>query len=198
MNIRFSEKHKLEMVVLNPGDHHATREKRIIATLLGSCISVVLFDLNLGICGANHFMLSDHGRAEGDIMNSSSGRYGMYAMELLIGDIVKLGGDRRKLKAKVFGGGSVLAEVNSSIINVPKKNIQFALDYLAAEKIPIVSQDVGGTEGRKIMVFTETAKVLMKRIPRTAVGEIQSHDKTYLEKVRREEKKKLEGDLTLF
>jgi len=95
------------------------------------------------IGGMNHFMLPD---GAGD-----SGRYGSYAMELLINQLMKRGASRSTLEAKVFGGGAVIASMTS--MNVGERNTQFVLDYLRTERIPVVSKDVLDVCARKVCLL---------------------------------------------
>jgi chemotaxis protein CheD len=96
------------------------------------------------------------------MLSSDVGRYGMFAMELLIGELIKLGARRRELKAKVFGGGKVLT-FRKDDGDVTASNIRFARKFLELEGIPTVNEDVGGNKGRKIMFYSDTSRVLLKR-----------------------------------
>ncbi len=167
MKVVYNEHQELEEVTLFPGEYHATRERKIINTLLGSCVAVVLFDLENGVVGMNHFMLP-RAISWNQPFLSEGGRYGMYAMELLINDAMKLGGVRDRFKAKVFGGGGVLDMGDRTDSSIPEDNIGFAFEYLKIEGIPVVSHDVGGREARRIYLFTEDATVRLRRIERSA------------------------------
>ncbi len=194
MNIRFDEKQNMEMVTLFPGEYHATKENRIITTVLGSCIAVALYDPLQKIGGMNHFMLPES-LSNGQFYLSKSGKYGMYAMELLINDLLKLGVRKTSLQAKVFGGGHVLDQVPNMSARVPDSNIRFAFDFLKAEKIPVSAQDVGGTSARKILFFTHTARIKLKRITKNAVRPLETRESEYLKKIRLT---RPAGDVTLF
>ena len=104
----------------------------------------------------NHFMLPEGDASDG------GGRYGSYAMELLINQLLKTGARREFMQAKVFGGAQVMAGFTS--MNVGERNTQFVLDYLATEKIPVVSQDVLDIHPRKVCFFPVTGKALVKRL----------------------------------
>lgn len=91
-----------------------------------------------------------------------SGRYGSYAMELLINEMLKMGARRETMQAKVFGGGAVMAGFTT--MNVGERNTKFVLDYLATERIPVVSQDVLDIHPRKVCFFPVTGKALVKRL----------------------------------
>jgi len=152
------------MLVLHPGDYASSRDDIVLCTVLGSCISVVLYDKVLGYGGMNHFMLPFSSRSP-DVL-SEDGKYGVNAMELLINDMMKKGSNRFDLQAKVFGGGHVLHTIpmGASVAKVPENNIAFAMDFLKKEGFPIVSSDVGEDYGRKIFLFTASGKVLLKRL----------------------------------
>lgn len=187
MTIAFDNKFNLERVTIMPGEHHGTREERIIATLLGSCVAVAVYDPVNRVGGMNHFMLP--GAAGKQFYLSDSGRYGMYAMDLLIGTLVKLGGNRRSFRAKVFGGGSVLQVNGDHSLRVAESNVRFAFEYLETENIPVVSSDVGGTEGRQVLLFTASARVLVRKIRRDQIAPLRSEELSHLKAVRRQVQK---------
>ncbi|MFN4036050.1 chemoreceptor glutamine deamidase CheD [Comamonas aquatica] len=139
-----------------PGEYFVTGENMVICTVLGSCIAACLWDRNLNIGGMNHFMLP-----EGD-SNDVSGRYGSYAMEVLINEMIKLGARRESMQAKIFGGGQVMA--NFSTMNVGERNTDFVTQYLHTERIPIVSEDVLDIYPRKVVYFPMTGKAMVKRL----------------------------------
>jgi chemotaxis protein CheD len=130
-----------------------------------------------------------------DLIRSPNAKYGMYAMELLINDLMKLGARRGALKAKVFGGGSVLHLVGGAGSKIPGNNIEFAYEYLRKEGIPVLASDVGGREPRKIFFFARTGKVLLKRIAGTLADLTEKEEERYLNDLRSRER---EGTITLF
>lgn len=148
-----------------PGEYFVTNEDVLIMTTLGSCIAVCLWDRNAHIGGLNHFMLPDSnpdGERGGE---SSSGRFGMFAMELLINAMMKRGAVRGALEAKVFGGGHVIQGLTS--LHVGDRNASFAFNYLATERIPMVSKDVLDTCARKVCFLPLTGKAMIKRLAPT-------------------------------
>ena len=104
----YSDRLSRNMITIRPGEFHATREDHVISTVLGSCVAVALYEQTRGVGGLNHFMLPDANFSP-RMAESRSGRYGMYAMEMLLGDLIKLGSTRQHLRAKVFGGGTTPA-----------------------------------------------------------------------------------------
>jgi chemotaxis protein CheD len=143
-------------VSIHIGGVFASREPAVVRTVLGSCVSACLFDPLTNVGGMNHFMLPE-GEQDADLPT----RYGINAMEVLINEVMKKGGERRRLRAKVFGGGHVL-NIQSVGMAVPERNARFVKDFLATEKIPILSQRLGGTNPLQVHFFTHVGKVLIR------------------------------------
>lgn len=142
-----------QRVTIEPGEHYATRATEVISTLLGSCVAACLYDPIEGTIGMNHFMLSNARYArEMPIHASEAGRYGIFAMEFLVNAMLARGAQRRRLRAKVFGGASVLNSENdgSNFFCVGSVNSRFIREFLANESIPIEAEDLGGDFGRVI------------------------------------------------
>jgi chemotaxis protein CheD len=194
MTRRFDHQLQQDIVTIHPGEYYATGEDVAIATILGSCIAVALYDEKLKQGGLNHFMLAETAVAR-DMVSGNMARFGMYAMELLINELLKSGSERKNLRAKVFGGGSVLTNTHGGPNKIPQDNINFAFNYLATEKIPVVAQDVGGTWPRKIFYFPKTSKVLLKRITKQ-VEKIAQEEKSYMETAQKRAARL--GDITWF
>jgi len=156
-----------DAVKVLPGEYYVSSEDILITTVLGSCIAACIWDGKLRAGGMNHFMLPDGDGLDG------LGRYGSYAMELLINGLIKKGARREFMQAKVFGGAQVMAGFTS--LNVGERNTRFVLDYLATERIPVVSQDVLDIHPRKVCFFPVSGKALVKRLahshPETLVVE---------------------------
>lgn len=142
------------------GGVHASGRPIVIKTLLGSCIAVCLHDPMCGVGGMNHFMLP-RGNGNGD----DPTRFGVHAMDCLIGATMKAGGERSRFVAKVFGGASVL-DLEGAIADVPRRNIDFILAFLEDEGIPLLSTDVGGRCARQVHFHTETGRAFVKRMRR--------------------------------
>lgn len=140
-----------------PSEYYVSQEDILIMTTLGSCVAACLWDRDARIGGMNHFMLPD-----GD---GETGRYGAFAMELLINEILKRGGRRGALEAKVFGGGQVIAGMHS--MNVGQRNVAFVMDYLHTERIPVLSKDVLDQCPRKVCFVPTTGKAMVKRLSPT-------------------------------
>ena len=151
-----------------PGEYFVSNEDLVIMTVLGSCIAACVWDSRLRIGGMNHFMLPE---GAGD----TSGRYGSYAMELLINEMVKMGSSREYMQAKVFGGGAVISGFTT--MNVGERNTKFVLDYLATERIPIVSKDVLDIYPRKVVFFPVTGKAMVKRLAHAHPETLESQER---------------------
>jgi len=175
-----------DVAFLHPGDFHATGESILISTVLGSCVSVVLWDVQKRQAGMNHFMLP--GEPKRVFYLDENGKYGMNAMELLINMLMKMGSAKNQLVAKVFGGAMVLATTRSEALSISRANIDFAFNYLELEKIRIISSDVGGNQARKIIMDPTTGKVLLKRLPHVRDTEIRSEESGYLDRLKQQEK----------
>ncbi len=144
-----------------PGEYYVTTQpNEAVATTLGSCVSACIRDKVFGIGGMNHFMLPmKDDQASGAWMDSAT-RYGSYAMEHLINDILKNGGNRNNLEVKLTGGGKIIANMS----DVGERNIQFVLDYLKLENIDIVVEDLGDIFPRKVMYYPASGRLRIKRL----------------------------------
>ena len=144
------DRNGLPHIYLLPGGMHCAVEPTLVTTVLGSCVAACIRDRVSGIGGMNHFMLPDGGSDAGSPMSASM-RYGAYAMEVLINQILKAGGRRENLEAKVFGGGNVLRGFTA--MNVGERNAKFVRDFLRAENIRIVAEDLNDVHPRKVYFF---------------------------------------------
>lgn len=173
-------------IKLLPADYAVSDQPLALVTLLGSCVAACLYDPLLRLGGMNHFMLPEGrpaaGRCGVDEGDTGSARYGAYAMELLINDLLKRGARRSRLQAKVFGGGNVLRGFQDPI---GSRNARFVLDYLAAERIPVVGQDLGDIHPRKIAFFVQSGRTLVRRLPATRDRELADVERAYRERLAR-------------
>lgn len=160
------------VVKLMTGDYFVTDQPHhMLMTILGSCVSACMRDPITRIGGMNHFLLPGDG---GD--DSESTRYGVYAMEKLINDIVKLGGTKSRLEVKVFGGGNVTN--NSALIG--SRNAEFVRHYLENERLPIVSEDLGDTYPRRLRYYPDTGKVMMMKLRRKSDYEVVKEEADFV------------------
>ena len=155
-----------DAVKVLPGEYFVHHEDLLLLTTLGSCIAVCLWDRQARVGGMNHFMLPDN--------SAESGRYGPYAMELLINALMKQGAQRMTLEAKVFGGAHVLNSAPSDCMKVGQRNTEFALSYLATERIPVVVKDVEGECPRTVCFLPHSGKAMLKRLTTSSALAIEA------------------------
>lgn len=184
------------------GEFYVSNSNEIISTVLGSCISVCLYDPKNGVGGINHFMLpeSNPGAArlytrdlsiKEEELTEQSTRYGVTAMEVLIAEMQKKGGERKNLRAKIFGGGNVLTRTNPSL-SIGDRNIGFTRAFLKMEGIKIEGENVGDKHGRKIFFLTGKNSVFVKKV---ALEPAEEEERKYMKKLLAIKK---QGDITLF
>ena len=178
-----------------PGELYVSVAGEMISTVLGSCIAVCIRDKKLGIGGMNHFMLpeqkahsSDHWTEKG---NGMATRYGNWAMECLINEILKAGGSIENFEVKIFGGGAVLKGVS----NIGLHNVEFVTAYLKRENLRISAQDVGDVCPRKVLYFAETGAVKVKRMKLSGRESVTERETAYIADVI---KKDSYGSIDLF
>ena len=144
-----------------PGHHDVTQEADVaVTTLLGSCVAACIRDVDKGIGGLNHFLLPGEDRSEA---GARSARYGVHAMEVLINDILKRGGRKDRMEAKVFGGANVIDVSSKDTVGV--RNAQFVKDYLRMEGIRLAASDCGGDRARRVYFFPATGRASVLRLP---------------------------------
>jgi len=162
-----------------PGEYFVTCSDEAITTVLGSCIAACIRDPVVRIGGMNHFMLPEDSSEGKSSWSEGAGglatRYGSYAMESLINELMKLGARRDRLEVKLFGGGKIL----SSMTDVGKKNIIFARAYLKLEGFKIAAEDVGDVYPRRVLYFPTTGVVMLKRLRALDVVEIARRETNY-------------------
>jgi chemotaxis protein CheD len=191
-NLYFDRTFNLQASKIVPGEYYVTRRDMVLVTVLGSCVAACIRDKTNGVGGMNHFMLpKSMGEKSGWL--SSSARYGAYAMEVMINQILKQGARRENLEAKLFGGAAVIKNMQS--LNVGDDNAKFALEYLRKEQIPVVSQDLLGELPRKVYYFPQTGKVLVKKLQSLPNDTIISREQEYNTRLTNS---RIEGDIELF
>lgn len=173
----FDREFDISAVKLLPGEYYVTSKDMALTTVLGSCVSACVRDSTAGIGGMNHFMLPQ------DADPTSRGaaaamRYGAYAMEVLLNELLKGGARRERLEAKVFGGGAVLA--NMTTLNIGDRNADFVLRYLQTEQVRVVAQDLRGSLPRRINYFPLTGRVTVRKLRRQDDALLVQHDEQAL------------------
>lgn len=189
-NLYFDRQFDCHAAKILPGEYYVTARDMVLVTVLGSCIAACIRDPVLCVGGMNHFMLPEHG-GDPDSILSLSARYGSYAMELLINHLIKMGANRSRLEAKVFGAGRVLAGVT----DVGMRNTAFVLDYLKRERIKLVASDLGGTYPRKVYFFPDTGRVLVRELRTLHNETLITRERSYSKII---DTMPMEGDAELF
>jgi chemotaxis protein CheD len=178
-----------------PGELYVSLHGEMIVTVLGSCVSACIRDRVRGVGGMNHFMLPEQNEHSSERWGSSdissATRYGNWAMEFLINEILKAGGRRADLEVKVFGGGQVL----SNMTDIGQRNVAFVKYYLAKEGLPITAMDAGGLYPRKVLYFPDTGAVKVRKLRTTSNDVIVSRERAYIKDITSKPK---EGGVELF
>ena len=173
-------------VQLQIGQYRVSRTPEVLYTLLGSCVAVCLYDAAARIGGMNHILLP--GRAEDEGRFDDVARFGLDAVELLVRALGDAGAARRRLAAKLFGGGHVIRHMDE-VTSPGFRNVRFIRDLMEKEHIPVIASDLGGYEARKVWFRTDTADVLLERVPVKLVAAVRREEVQFrqqvLEKARR-------------
>lgn len=184
-----AELSKVHMIM--PGEHFVSARPVIIGTLLGSCVAACMWDPEMGIGGMNHFMLPDG--PSGTAPSGAPARYGLYAMEVLINDLLRRGCERSRLRTKVFGGANITG--SSSNMHIGARNAQFVLRFLADDGFIPDAADLGGSNSRRIYFNTVTGTVRVNRVKKIQTDEILALEDRYSSQLTVDSP---EGDLTYF
>ncbi len=186
INRYWDSRHDNYLAKIHPGEFYVTNTNEGILTILGSCISACLWDEEHHIGGMNHFMLplkgSVYDREDRGFQEGQAARFGNWAMEYLINQILKNGGKRRNLKAKVFGGARLIGGTS----NIGEQNIKFILDYLHDENIELVTKNVGDIFPRHVIFFPINGKVQMKLVKDGERTQIVAQDNQYIRTMQKE------------
>ncbi len=188
----FDKHFQMQAAKILPGEYYATSRDMVLVTVLGSCVAACIRDRQSGVGGMNHFMLPESSQ-DADSMIGLPTRYGTYAMEMLINQVLKMGARRSNLEAKIFGGGNVLR--GFTVSNVGQKNSLFVKDFLAQEHIPVVAEDLLDVYPRKVYYFPHTGRVLVRKLKSVHNNTIVDREKDYSARLRFS---KVEGDVELF
>ena len=191
-HLYFDREHNTEAAKIFPGEYYATARNMVLVTVLGSCVCACIRDKVSGVGGMNHFMLPHSGQDRNNPLGASA-RYGAYAMEILINQLLKMGAKRSNFEAKVFGGASVLR--GFTVNNVGERNAEFVTQFLKTEKIPVVAQDMLDVNPRKVYYFPATGLVRVKNLKQVHNDTIISREAEYNTRL---QYARLEGDVELF
>lgn len=172
------------------GDWHVTdQENEMLSTILGSCVSACIRDPIAKVGGMNHFLLPGDENTVSKI--SEAARYGVFAMESLINEILKRGGHRIRLEIKVFGGGNVI----KSSTPVGTRNAQFVREFLKREGFRIAAEDLEGQYPRSLHYYPVSGKVMVRKLRRLEDLKVVEEEKRYSKLIT---SKPIEGNIELF
>ena len=179
-NVYYDRTFDVDAAKILPGEYYFTGKNMLIVTVLGSCVSACIRDRVSGLVGMNHFMLPDGGDSGSPV--SASMRYGTFAMEVLINDLLKAGARREHLEAKVFGGGAVLRGFTA--MNVGERNAAFVMSFLKTERIPVLAEDLNDIYPRKVYFFPKTGRVLVKKLMQTQNDTLAKRELDYAKRLK--------------
>jgi chemotaxis protein CheD len=160
---------KLPVVYLKPGELYIARRPTIVTTVLGSCISVTMFNRRLGIGAICHGLLPRcRDKKKCDDNCTEEFKYVGCSVRSMVEEFIMSGSKRNEIEVKVFGGADVFAlkGVDRKSANIGKQNIKAALSVIRSEGLHLLTSDVGGVAGRKIFFNTQTGEVFLKRLKR--------------------------------
>jgi chemotaxis protein CheD len=182
-----------EIAVILPGEFFVSATPMVVYTVLGSCISACIRDPVAQVGGMNHFMLPEP-KGDGKDSWGESTRYGSYAMETLINEILKRGGRKQRLEVKLFGAG----KIHDSMIDVGARNAEWVLEFLRTEGLQAANSDLGDVFPRKVYYFTESGRILLKKIERVKNHTIMDREREYAATVQAKQQVVVEEEVTLF
>lgn len=180
--------------IIMPGEYFVSWPPAEISTLLGSCVSACLWDKARKIGGMNHFMLPDAPQDSRTNISdrTRSLRYGLFAMEVLINDLLVMGAKREHMVAKVFGGGNITGVLTDH--HVGRRNGHFVIEFLRKDNIKVVASDLGGLHSRRVKFNTHTGAVRLERVASADPIALQAERK-YSERVKQDP---VGGDIVFF
>jgi chemotaxis protein CheD len=164
-------------VFLKPGELFITYEPTVISTVLGSCISVTMFNPRFKVGGMCHALLPTAQSASGH----DAFRFVDRAIPYMIEEFARFGIKRKDIEVKLFGGSDVLSTIGgeNAPATVGNQNVRRALEVIEKERLVLLAEDVRGEEGRKILFHTHTGNILLKRIRKTeSYGALNEKDQS--------------------
>lgn len=177
------------IVRLPQGECYVTRDDEMISTVLGSCVAACMRDPVAGIGGMNHFLLPiANGLPPRTWQESAEGRYGSYAMERLVNEILEGGGRRERLEAKIFGGGCIL----EGLTDVGAQNARFVKDYLRLEGIGVAAENLGGPSPRRVHFYPRSGRARVKRLLPAELEPLARRERALLSALRRRDRGRVE------
>jgi chemotaxis protein CheD len=189
----FDPTFKIMAVKVLPGEHYvSTAGQEMVVTVLGSCVAACVWDPRLRIGGMNHFMLPDAGE---NVPIDKAMRYGNFAMEALLNDVLRRGARRESLEIKVFGGGNVLQSMGNTTVPIGDRNSEYVRRYLNEEGYTIAAEDLGGIHPRRIHFFPRLGKVIRLFLKKDVERAVLTREQSYRSRL---QTAPVEGDIELF
>ncbi len=155
-----------------------TVEPAVVTTILGSCVAVALHDPARRITGLNHYLLPHPGGAEGN----SSLRYASVSLPKMLEEMLAQGAAHERLQAKVYGGARVIDNIGLGD-SIGRTNVDYALTWLKERKIPVLSNDLGGNVGRKVILSTHDFSVKHQLMNRSGGVDTSGGHSTLIDRV---------------
>jgi chemotaxis protein CheD len=149
----------MKRVYLYPGQIVTSAQPLMVSTILGSCVSICLWDPAAKVGGINHYLLPNN-----PLNGQSDLRYGNTATERLIETLLGLGVKKQRIVAKVVGGASILTSFSDTRKSIGDQNVDVARTLLAKHGINVSGEQTGGTRGRKLLFHTGNGCVFSKEI----------------------------------
>ncbi len=115
-----------------------------LTTVLGSCVATCLFDPEIELGGMNHFLLAEPLSSQKDAAVDE--HYGVYLMEVLINQMLAHGASKSRMRAHLYGG----ANLHANMARIGSANADFARTFLQHERIPLIKEDLGGANARRV------------------------------------------------
>jgi len=161
----------LPKVFLQTGDCYIGVQPTLVTTVLGSCLAVTMHAPQQGIGTICHAFLPDSSENKTRGHEPQICRYVDTALQNMLETLDKIGIPRRELVIKMFGGSSGIAVkgMEYSSYDIGRRNIEMARKLLKFARLKTQVEDVGGSQGRKIMFNTNTGEVWLKRLRQPAL-----------------------------
>ena len=153
------------LINLGIGAIHVSNGGEVISTVLGSCVSVCLYDRVVGVAGMNHYMLPSAPEEKMRMV----GKFGRTSIPQLLSDMQVRGARPQNITAKIFGGAQVMATL-TGFGHIAENNIAEARARLQEAGVKVVAADVGGTHGRKVLFYTDTGRVTVREVQKSEMG----------------------------
>jgi len=159
---------ELPALFLKPGEMVLSADPLVITTLLGSCVAVTMFSPRLRLGAICHALLPSC-RREQPCDNQEAGKYVQCAIALMLKELNARGVLNSEVEVKLFGGSDMFDTVEGSRLSVGRQNLEMALSVLEEASVRILTRDLGGPRGRKIIFHTQTGEVFLKRLRKTEI-----------------------------